>query len=138
MLFSFRSWRGGRRRNNVERERGGYASSDAHSQGLLCPIGQSRRQRELNPGYVGNEAELEHRIQRGRDVIHATDADVNGRRRRSQQARYVQKNHIARSCRMAGVIEYESVGVVLIVSGLDHWRLRVHVKQDGRDGIGVW
>ena len=71
-------------------------------------------------------------------MIHATDADVNGRRRRSQQARYVQKNHIARSCRMAGVIEYESVGVALIVSGLYHRRLRVHVKQDGRDRIAVW
>ncbi len=38
---------------------------------------------------------------------------------------------------MARIIECQSVGVALIIGSLDHGRLRIHVKQHGRDGIAV-
>ena len=68
-------------------------------------------------------------------MIHATDADMHARWRCSEQARDVQHDYVAGCCRMARVIVDQLVGIALIVRGLDHGRLRIHVKQDRRDGI---
>ena len=44
--------------------------------------------------------------------------------------------HVAGAGRMERVDEYQMV-IALIVGGLDDGRLRIHVKQDGRDGIAM-
>ena len=109
--------------------------------GCCGSIRQRRSQRELNPGHVGDQAELEHRIERGRDVIHATDADVharcgNGRREPDRPATSSMITSPGAAGWRASIVD-QRVGVALIVRGLDHGRLRIHVKQDGRDGIAI-
>jgi len=70
-------------------------------------------------------------------MIHPADADVYARRSRGKQAGHVQQNHISRRGRMERVDKYHLVGVALIVCGLNDRRLRIHVKQDGRDRIVI-